>query len=67
MNLSTGRGPGTMVAGLFLQHFVDEKQPWLHIDIGASGFVERDLTFSKKGATGLGLRLLVDLVETYEK
>ena len=64
MNISENRGPGTIIGGLFLQNFI--KGSWAHIDIGMSGFVKEDLPSSTKGATGLGIKLLIDLVESYE-
>lgn len=64
INVSEKRGPGTIIGGLFLQNFV--KGSWAHIDIGMSGFVKEDLPSSTKGATGLGIKLLIDLVESYE-
>ncbi len=64
INVSEARGPGTIIGGLFLQNFV--KGSWAHIDIGMSGFVKEDLPSSTKGATGLGIKLLIDLVESYE-
>jgi leucyl aminopeptidase len=66
LNNPDKKGPGTITAAKFLQKFVDEKQKWGHIDIGVSGFVTEDRALSYNGATGLGVRLLIDLVESYE-
>ena len=49
-----GRAGGAITAALFLKEFV-EKTPWAHIDI--AGPVWND---KKGGATGFGVRLLVD-------
>jgi leucyl aminopeptidase len=62
LNLNEAKGPGTIVGGMFLKNFVDEKTPWAHFDIGASAFVEKDLPLSKKGATGICIRLLCEAV-----
>lgn len=60
-NLS-GRLGGAIKAAKFLQHFVDEKIPWMHIDI-AGPSSPHDLTgYTKKYMTGYGHRLLVDFL-----
>ncbi len=52
---------GAITAGLFLAHFV-EKTPWAHIDIAGSAFNVPDLSYYRnEGATGVGVRLLVQL------
>lgn len=58
--------PGTITAGLFLQHFVQKKQPWAHFDIASVAHQERHTTMAKKGATGACVRLFVDMIEQYE-
>jgi leucyl aminopeptidase len=65
LNLNESKGPGTIIGGLFLKNFVDEKTPWVHFDIGVSAFVDKDLPLSKKGATGICIRLLYDLIENF--
>jgi len=53
------RGGGAITAALFLSEFVDTKKtPWAHIDI--AGPVWND---KKGGATGFGVRLLVDFAK----
>ncbi|MFT4304838.1 MAG: leucyl aminopeptidase family protein [Candidatus Woesearchaeota archaeon] len=64
-NVNNERGPGTIIGGLFLKNFVNEKTPWIHIDIGASAFVEKNLTLSKKGATGICIKTLYDFLKNY--
>ena len=44
---------GAQIAGLFLQNFV-KKVRWAHIDIAGTAFIE------KKGATGAGVRTLIN-------
>jgi leucyl aminopeptidase len=66
-NAATKRKAGTIYAGSFLEEFVDGK-PWVHLDIaGTSWDVGR--AYVGKGATGYGVRLLVELARrlaTYE-
>jgi leucyl aminopeptidase len=52
---------GMLTAGLFLKDFVDDDQPWVHLDIAGPAFIEgaaRD--YSTKGGTGFGVRTLVE-------
>ncbi len=59
VNSSSKRKAGAIYAASFLEEFVDGK-PWVHLDIaGTSWDVGR--AYSEKGATGYGVRLLVEL------
>jgi leucyl aminopeptidase len=54
-----GRGGGAITAALFLKQFVGST-PWVHLDIaGVSWNSEAPRAYIPKGATGVGLRLLV--------
>ncbi len=58
-NASAKRKAGTIYAASFLEEFVDGR-PWVHLDIaGTSWDVGRE--YVGKGATGFGVRLLVEL------
>jgi leucyl aminopeptidase len=61
-----GGDSGVIVAGLFLEHFVD-KTPWVHLDIaGTCRNVKHIGYHPNSGATGVGVRLLVDLVQNWK-
>lgn len=62
---SGGRGGGVSTSAKFIEHFT-EGYPWAHLDIAnvAWSTTERD-ALTPKGATGFGVRLLVDLAEAY--
>ncbi len=49
-----------ITAGFFLQNFVGET-PWVHLDIAGTAFDVPDISYYSTGATGVGVRLLVDL------
>lgn len=51
---------GAITAGFFLQNFVGET-PWVHLDIAGTAFDVPDISYYSTGATGVGVRLLVDL------
>jgi len=58
-NAPEARKAGTIVGGTFLKHFVGEV-PWAHLDIAGSAW-ELDRAYVGKGASGYGVRLLVEL------
>jgi leucyl aminopeptidase len=62
---SAGRASGVSSSAKFLEHFT-EGYPWAHLDIASMVLIpaEKD-PYTPKGATGYGVRLLVDLAENY--
>ncbi len=60
-----GRSGGVSTSAKFLEHFI-EAYPWAHLDIASMAWntTETD-ALTVKGATGYGVRLLVDLAERY--
>lgn len=60
------RWGGAITAGKFLEKFVDEKIPWVHLDI-AGPAIENDMNnYTKKWHTGFGVRLIVDYLENVD-
>ncbi len=60
-----GRYGGAISAGGFLASFVGD-YPWIHLDIAGTAWVERATRpYYTKGATGIGVRLLVQLLRGY--
>ena len=62
-NAPEGRKAGTIVGGAFLSNFVGDT-PWAHLDIAGSAW-ELDRAYVGKGASGYGVRLLVELAKSY--
>lgn len=58
-----GRWGGALTAGAFLEKFVD--RPWVHLDIAGTAYTESSKAYCRKGATGVGVRLLVQLVKDW--
>jgi leucyl aminopeptidase len=54
---------GTILGALFLGEFVDGV-PWAHLDIAGAAFADRELPLSPRGATGYGLRLLIEYLRS---
>lgn len=66
-NTGPARQAGTIMGGIFLKKFVDDKFPWAHIDIASVAFnVGESLEeYQTPGATGYGVRLFVELLKHY--
>jgi leucyl aminopeptidase len=57
---------GTITAGLFLQEFVGEGVPWVHVDIAGPSFTKEGWDYIGAGATAVPMRTLVALVHSYQ-
>ncbi len=60
VNSTTKREATALTAGEFLHHFAGDV-PWAHLDIAGTAWDVRRPYFAHKGATGYGVRLLVDV------
>ncbi|UCG79359.1 MAG: leucyl aminopeptidase [Nitrospirota bacterium] len=63
---SGGRSGSLVTAGYFLKEFAGDT-PWIHLDIASTAWTDKDRPYMPKGATGIGVRLLVDLVAEVSK
>jgi len=52
---------GAITAALFLREFVKDT-PWVHVDIAGPAFVDKEGDYSQRGATGAGIRSIVELL-----
>ena len=59
-----GRWGGALTAGAFLDSFIE--RPWVHLDIAGTAYTEASKSYCPKGATGVGVRLLVQLVRDWK-
>jgi leucyl aminopeptidase len=57
---SGGRAAGAITAALFLKEFTGDL-PWVHMDIAGTAWAEDAKAYQPKGATGVGVRTLVEL------
>ena len=57
---SAGRPGGSVTAAAFLREFAGEI-PWAHIDIAGTAWAETKEPYQPKGATGVGIRTLIEL------
>jgi len=67
MKNAGGPSAGTISAAWFLKSFVGDAK-WAHLDIAGTAWEEKGRHYLPKGATGTGVRLLVEyLRKTLEK
>ena len=65
-NMGIGRAAGTITAAAFLKNAI-ENTPWVHLDIAGVAWTQaatKDKPYNPKGATGFGVRLVVDYLKT---
>lgn len=60
-NSGSRQGGGAITAAVFLKQFV-QKPSWAHIDIAGSSRTKKVWSYYSEGATGFGVRLLVDWI-----
>jgi leucyl aminopeptidase len=58
-----GRSGGSITAALFLQEFVG-KTPWAHLDVAGTAYVNEAKRYHGRFGTGIGVRLLVEYLES---
>jgi leucyl aminopeptidase len=63
MKNSGARIAHATIGGIFLKQFVASDLPWAHLDVAGTADSDKDLPYSPKGATGFGVRLLIDYLE----
>ncbi len=64
-NVGIGRAAGTITAAAFLRNAI-EKTPWTHIDIAGVAWTQvatKEKPYNPKGATGFGVRLILDYLQ----
>jgi leucyl aminopeptidase len=59
-----GRPAGAITAAMLLSKFVGDI-PWAHLDIAGMAATEKDSPYQPKGASGYGVRLLVQLLRSW--
>jgi leucyl aminopeptidase len=63
-NIGKRRGEaGTIIGGLFLKEFVDNR-PWAHIDIAGPSWTDSDQPYCQTGGTGHPVRTLLHYIDS---
>jgi leucyl aminopeptidase len=68
-NVGIGRAAGTITAAAFLKNAIKDT-PWVHLDIAGvawtQGAATKEKPYNPKGATGFGVRLILDYLQKLE-
>jgi len=60
-----GRWAGTITAAFFLKKFIGDYK-WVHLDIAGTAILEDNQPYAPKGGSGVGVRLLVELMKNWK-
>jgi leucyl aminopeptidase len=63
MKNAGGRMGGVATSAIFLKQFTD--YPWAHLDIASVAYGEKDSGYTTAGATGFGVRLLIEFLRDW--
>ena len=63
-NISSGKGGGSITGAWFIREFAGDT-PWIHLDIAGTAWNDDAKPWLAKGPTGVALRTLVHLVQTF--
>ncbi len=58
-----GREGHCSIGGAFLKEFIEDGTRWAHLDIAGVADLPKESAYCPKGATGFGVRLLIDYLE----
>ena len=64
-NVGIGKAAGTITAAAFLRNSI-ENTPWVHLDIAGVAWTQtstKEKSYNPKGATGFGVRLILDYLQ----
>jgi leucyl aminopeptidase len=61
---TSGREASSSTAAAFLAHFVGSV-PWVHLDIAGTAWTSKTGPYQPRGATGVGVRLLVEMLRNW--
>lgn len=61
---TSGRSGSLASSAYFLKEFAGDT-PWVHLDIAGTAWTDKDRHYTPKGATGMGVRLLLSFLKNY--
>lgn len=62
---NTGGKNGSLVTAAYFLYEFAGKTPWVHLDIAGTAWAEKDKPYIPKGASGIGVRLIMDLIKNW--
>jgi leucyl aminopeptidase len=60
------REGGAISAAIFLSRFIGD-HPWVHLDIAGPAWLDKERPYIPRGASGIGVRLLIEYLENRSK
>ncbi|MGL6064026.1 MAG: leucyl aminopeptidase [Fusobacteriaceae bacterium] len=60
---STGRWASAPCAAAFIESFLENDIPWMHLDIAGTAFLSKNENYHKKGATGVAVQTLYTYIK----
>jgi leucyl aminopeptidase len=57
-----GSRNGSLIASAYFLYEFAGKAPWVHLDIAGTAWLEKEKPYMPKGASGIGVRLLVNFI-----
>ena len=67
INYAPGYGAGASVAACFLEEFIEERLPWIHLDVVGTAVCRSDISTKEKGATGVLASTIASYLEHTSK
>ncbi|MFH1106901.1 MAG: leucyl aminopeptidase [Candidatus Micrarchaeota archaeon] len=64
-NIGSNGAAGTISGASFLKKFVGD-YPWVHLDIAGTAWTDKERPYLAKGATGFGVRLVVETLRHWK-
>ena len=63
---SAGRSGSLVTSGYFLKEFAGDT-PWVHLDIAGTAWTDKERPYIPRGATGIGVRLLISFLRNLQE
>ncbi|MBM4136813.1 MAG: leucyl aminopeptidase [Nitrospira sp.] len=60
---NTGGKNGSLITSAYFLYEFAGDVPWVHLDIAGTAWVEKEKPYIPKGASGIGIRLLLDFIK----
>ncbi|MEW6067050.1 MAG: leucyl aminopeptidase [Nitrospirota bacterium] len=60
---NSGGKTGSLVTSAYFLHEFAENVPWVHLDIAGTAWIEKEKPYMPKGASGIGIRLIMDFIK----
>jgi leucyl aminopeptidase len=64
-NIGAPREAGSIMGGIFLKKFADDKYPWVHLDVAGTAIMNEASEYVPKETSGVGVRLFVELLRNF--